>query len=57
MVHYEGSDKTTKSGEYFSSRPTIHILYYEEEIDEEGKQQKAGHYNLPKRVTSLTQGT
>ena len=37
--------------------PAIHILYYEEEIDEEGKQQKAGHYNLLKRVTSLTQGT
>ena len=52
VVHYKGSDKTTKFGEYFSSQPAIHILYYEE-----GKQQKAGHYNLLKRVTSLTQGT
>ena len=57
VVHYKGSDKTTTFEEYFSSQPAIHILYYEEEIDEEGKQQKAGHYNLLKRVTSLTQGT
>ena len=40
VVHYEGSDKTTKFEEYFSSQPVIHILYYEEEKDEEGKQQK-----------------
>ena len=45
-VHCEDSDKGTVFGEFFTDRPSINILYYQEERDDKGKLIKAGHYVL-----------
>ena len=50
-VHYEGSDKGTVSGEFFTDRPSIDILYYPEERDDKGELIKAGHSVLLRRAT------
>ena len=55
VFHYKDSTKTTEFGECFASQPSIHLLYYEEEKDDQGNQIKAGHDNLLKRVVLLSQ--
>ena len=52
-VHYEDSDKGTVFGEFFTDRPSIHILYYPEEHDDKRELVKAGHYLLLRRATLL----
>ena len=52
-VHYQDSDKGTLFGEFFTDRPGIDILYYQEESDDEGKLIKAGHYVLILRRATL----
>ena len=54
-VHYEDSDKGTVSGEFFTCRPSINILYYREERDDKGELMKAGNYVLLRRATLLSQ--
>ena len=54
-VHYEGSDKGTLFGKFFTDRPGIDILYYPEERDDKGELIKAGHYVLLRRATLLSQ--
>ena len=55
IVHYEDSDKGTVSGEFFTDCPSIDILYYPEERDDNGELIKAGHYVLLRRATLLSQ--
>ena len=50
-VHYEESDNGTVSGEFFTDRPGIDILYYPEERDDKGELIKAGHFVLLRRAT------
>ena len=54
-VHYEDSDKGTVSGEFFTYRPSIDILYYPEERDDKGELMKAGHFVFLRRATLLSQ--
>ena len=54
-VTYEDSDKGTVFGEFFTDRPSIHILYCPEECDDKGKLINAGHYVLLRRATLLSQ--
>ena len=54
-VHYEDSDKGTVFGEFFTDRPSIHILYYPEERANKGKLIKAGQYVLLRIATLLRQ--
>ena len=54
-VHFEDSDKGTVSGEFFTYRPGIDILYYPEERDDKGELMKAGNYVLLRRATLLSQ--
>ena len=54
-VRYEDSDKGTVFGELLADRPSIDILYYPEERDDEGELIKAGHYMLLKKATLLSQ--
>ena len=54
-VHSEDSDKGTVSGEFFTDRPSIDILYYPEERDDKGELIKAGHYMLLRRAALLSQ--
>ena len=54
-VHYEHSDNGTVFGEFFTDRPSIHILYYPEERDDKGELIKAGHCVLLRRETLLSQ--
>ena len=54
-VHCEDSDKGTVSGEFFTDRPGIDILYYPEECDDKGELIKAGHYVLLRRAALLSQ--
>ena len=53
-VHYEDSDICTVFGEFFTDRPSIDILYYSEERDDEREQVNAGHYVLLRRATLLS---
>ena len=55
-VHYEDSNKGTVFGEFFTDCPSIDILYYPgERDDDKGELIKAGHYVLLKRATLLSQ--
>ena len=54
-VHYEYYDRGTVFGEFFTERPSIDILYYQEERDDKGELIKAGHYVLLRRATLLSQ--
>ena len=54
-VHYEGSDKSTAFGEFFTDRPGTDILYYPEERDDKGELKKAGHHVLLTRTTLFSQ--
>ena len=54
-AHNEDSDKGTVFGEFFTDRPSIDILYYPEESDDEGELIKAGHYTLLRRAALLSQ--
>ena len=40
-VHYEGTDKGTGFGEFFTDRPSIHFLYYSEERDDQRRTNKS----------------
>ena len=52
-IRYEGSEKGTVFGEFFTDPPCIDILYYPEERDDNGDLIKAGHYVLLRRATLL----
>ena len=47
--------KRTVFGGFFTDHPSIDILYYPEERDDEGELIKAGHYVLLRRATLLSQ--
>ena len=42
-------------GEFFTGRPGIEILYYQEECDDKGELIKAGRYMILRRATLLSQ--